>query len=69
MLLAVVFELDANKHKKLKVEKSNLTTSCIYKIAQSILCYTFCCQHITKHLTIENRTELKLPLIIESCQT
>lgn len=33
----MVFEIKAKKHKKLKVEKSNLTISCIYKIAQSIL--------------------------------
>lgn len=65
----MVFELKAIKHQKLKVEKSNLTMSCIYKIAQvHSTCYTFCCKHMMKHLTTVKITEPKLPFITENFQ-
>lgn len=57
------FESKSNKCKKLKVEKSSLTMSCIYKFAQSSICYIFCCKHIMQYLTIVKGTEPKLPFI------
>lgn len=57
------FELKSNKCKKLKVEKSSLTMSCIYKFAQSSICYIFCCKHVMRYLTIVKGTEPKLPFI------